>query len=57
MDALNKFPSVVLGLLMVCGFGLKTEKNSKGQIKTTLTGHVSIDAQDVVPIEIYSVAS
>lgn len=47
----------LLNALSTEGFSLKTEKNNKGQIKTTLTGHVSISAQDVVPIEIYSVAS
>lgn len=46
----------LLNALSTEGFALKTEKNSKGQIETTLTGHVSITAQDVVPIEIYSVA-
>lgn len=38
------------------GFSLQTTKNGKGQIALTLTGHVSIDAQDVVPMEFYSVA-
>ena len=46
----------LINALSTEGFALKTEKNSKGQIETTLTGHVSISAQDVVPIEIYSVA-
>lgn len=36
------------------GFSLTTSKNGKGQIAVTLTGHVSIDAQDVVPMEFYS---
>ena len=36
------------------GFSLKTTKNGKGQIDIELTGHVSINAQDVVPMEFYS---
>lgn len=37
------------------GFSLKTEKAGKGQVETTLTGYVSIDEQDVVPMEFYSI--
>ena len=36
------------------GFSLKTTKNGKGQVSIELTGHVSINAQDVVPMEFYS---
>lgn len=36
------------------GFSLQTTKNGKGQISLTITGHVSINAQDVVPMEFYS---
>lgn len=36
------------------GLSLQTTKNGKGQISVTMTGHVSIDAQDVVPMEFYS---
>lgn len=36
------------------GFSLQTTKNGKGQIALTLTGHVSINAQSVVPMVIYS---
>lgn len=36
------------------GLSLKTSKSGKGQISVTLTGHVSIDAQDVVPMEFYA---
>jgi hypothetical protein len=36
------------------GFSLQTTKNGKGQFALTLTGHVSIAAQDVVPMEFYS---
>ena len=35
------------------GLTLKTSKNGKGQLSCTLTGHVSIEAQDVVPMEFY----
>lgn len=35
------------------GFTLKTTKKGKGQLSCTLTGHVSIAAQDVVPMEFY----
>jgi len=36
------------------GFSLQTTKSGKGQISCTITGHVSINAQDVVPAEFYS---
>ena len=36
------------------GLSLQTTKSGKGQISVTLTGHFSIDAQDVVTIEFYS---
>ena len=35
------------------GLSLKTTKKGKGQLSCTLTGHVSINAQDVVPMEFY----
>ena len=35
------------------GLTLKTTKKGKGQLSCTLTGHVSIEAQDVVPMEFY----
>ena len=35
------------------GLSLKTTKKGKGQLSCTLTGHVSLDAQDVVPMEFY----
>lgn len=38
------------------GFVLQTTKNGKGQITLEITGHVSINAQDVVPMEFYSQA-
>ena len=37
------------------GFTLKTTKNGKGQLSCTLTGHVSINAQNEVPMEFYVV--
>lgn len=36
------------------GFSLKTTKNGKGQVSVELTGHVSIDAQKVMPMVFYS---
>lgn len=36
------------------GFSLQTTKNGKGQISCELTGHVSIQAQDDMPMEFYS---
>lgn len=39
--------------LSTSGFSLKTAKNGKGQISVTLTGHVSISEQDVVPMSMY----
>ena len=38
------------------GFSLQTTKNGKGQIALELTGHVSIAAQSVMPMEFYSIA-
>lgn len=37
------------------GFSLQTSKNGKGQTAFTLTGHVSIDAQDEMPMVFYSI--
>lgn len=37
------------------GFSLQTTKNGKGQVSIELTGHVSIAAQDTVPMVFYSV--
>lgn len=37
------------------GFSLQTTKSGKGQISCTLTGHVSIKEQKVVPMVIYSI--
>ena len=38
------------------GFTLQTTKNGKGQVSVELTGHVSILAQDTMPMEFYSIA-
>ena len=40
--------------LSTSGFSLKTTKDGKGNISLTLTGHVSINAQDTMPMEFYS---
>lgn len=40
--------------LSTSGFSLQTSKNGKGQISVTLTGHVSINAQSVMPMVFYS---
>lgn len=37
------------------GFTLQTTKNGKGQVSVELTGHVSIDALDTMPMEFYSI--
>ena len=44
----------LMNALSTGGFSLQTSKNGKGQISIEITGHVSIDAQDVVPMEFYS---
>lgn len=38
------------------GFSLETSKNGKGQTSVTLTGHVSINAQEEMPMVFYSSA-
>lgn len=43
----------LLNALSTGGFSLQTTKDGKGQISVTLGGHVSISAQDVVPMEFY----
>lgn len=35
------------------GFSIKTTDKGKGNVSITLTGHVSISAQDVIPAEFY----
>lgn len=44
----------LINALSTGGFVLQTEKNGKGQITLELTGHVSINAQSVMPMEFYS---
>lgn len=46
----------IINALSTGGFNLQTTKNGKGQLTIELTGHVSISAQDVVPMEFYSMA-
>lgn len=46
----------LLNSLSTGGFSLQTTKNGKGQLSLELTGHVSIQAQDVVPVEFYSLS-
>ena len=46
----------LINALSTGGFSLQTTKNGKGQITLELTGHVSIDAQSVMPMEFYSIA-
>ena len=41
--------------LSTAGLSLKTSKDGKGNIGLTLTGHVSINDQDTMPMEFYSV--
>lgn len=43
----------LINALSTGGFDLQTTKNGKGQISLELTGHVSIDAQDTMPMEFY----
>lgn len=45
----------LMNALSTGGFSLQTNKNGKGQISIELTGHVSINAQSVVPMEFYSI--
>lgn len=43
----------VMNALNTGGFQLQSGDNSKGQFAFEFTGHYSIDAQDVVPYEVY----
>lgn len=45
----------LMNALSTGGFQLKTSKSGKGQISCTLTGHVSIDAQNTMPMRFYSI--
>lgn len=44
----------LINALSTGGFSLQTTKNGKGQVGLEFTGHVSIKAQDVVPMVCYS---
>lgn len=46
----------LINALSTGGFTMQTTKNGKGQISVELTGHVSIDAQDTMPMEFYTTA-
>lgn len=43
----------LINALSTSGLSLQTTKNGKGQISVTLSGHVSINEQDKVPMEFY----
>lgn len=43
----------LINALSTGGLSLKTTKNGKGQLSVTLSGHVSIKTQDIVPMEFY----
>lgn len=45
----------LINALSTAGFNLQTTKNGKGQLSLELTGHVSINAQDTMPMEFYSI--
>ena len=44
----------LINALSTGGFVLQTTKNGKGQVTLELTGHVSINDQNTVPMEFYS---
>ena len=44
----------IYNALSTGGLSLQTGKNAKGQISITLTGHVSLNDQDTMPMEFYS---
>ena len=44
----------LINALSTAGFSLQTTKSGKGQTSVELTGHVSINAQDTMPMEFYS---
>lgn len=45
----------LINALSTSGLSLQTTKNGKGQLAVTLTGHVSISAQDTMPMEFYAI--
>lgn len=44
----------LINALSTSGFSLQTTKNGKGQISVELTGHISVSAQDTMPMVFYS---
>ena len=52
------------GMVAIClknalstgGYSIQTTKNGQGQVSVELTGHVSIESQDTMPMEFYSSA-
>lgn len=46
----------LINALSTGGFSLKTTKAGRGQTSLEFTGHVSINAQDVMPMEFYSMS-
>ena len=44
----------LMNALSTSGLSIQSSKNGKGQTSVTLTGHVSIDDQDTMPMEFYS---
>lgn len=47
----------LINALSTSGFSLQTTKAGKGQTSLEFTGHVSINAQDVMPMEFYSLSA
>ena len=45
----------LLNALSTGGFSLQTTKSGKGEVSVTLTGHVSIDDQETMPMVFYSI--
>lgn len=45
----------LINALSTAGFSLQTTKNGKGQTSLTFTGHVSMNAQNTMPMEFYSI--
>lgn len=45
----------LINALSTGGFSLATTKDGKGNVSLEFTGHVSLDAQDVMPMEFYSI--
>lgn len=44
----------IMNALSTSGLSLKSSKNGKGQLTVELTGHVSLEDQDVMPMEFWS---